>query len=76
MKSMLRVPLLGYVLLGLTLVMAGSLFAASSLYDFTMSLSTARLRRWVSTRAKLWLVVNVASRCGFYAAIHGARVHL
>jgi glutathione peroxidase len=65
MKSMLRIPLLGYVLFGLTLVMAGSLFAASSLYDFTMKSIDGKPTPLGEYKGKVVLVVNVASRCGF-----------
>ena len=45
--------------------MAGSLFAASSVYDFTMPSIDGQETPLASFKGKVALVVNVASRCGY-----------
>jgi glutathione peroxidase len=52
-------------LLGLTLTMAGSLFAASSIYDFTLPSIDGKPTQLASFKGKVVLMVNVASQCGY-----------
>jgi glutathione peroxidase len=54
-----------YIFAGLTLMMAGSLFAASSIYDFTMKSIDGTPTPLASFKGNVVLVVNVASQCGF-----------
>ena len=42
-----------------------SMFAASSIYDFTLNSIDGRLRPLAEFKGKVVLIVNVASRCGF-----------
>jgi glutathione peroxidase len=52
-------------LLGVTLIMAGSLFAAGSIYDFTMKSIDGKPTSLGDFKGKVVLVVNVASQCGY-----------
>ncbi len=54
-----------YLLVGLTLMAAGSLFAASSLFEFTLPSIDGKPMPLAAYKGKVILVVNVASRCGF-----------
>jgi glutathione peroxidase len=54
-----------YFLLGLTLIMAGSLFAASSIYDFILPSIEGKPMPLASFKGKVVLLVNVASQCGY-----------
>ena len=65
MKSMPRPRFAGVVLLGATLLMAGSLFAATSIYDFTMKSIDGKPTSLGDFKGKVVLVVNVASQCGY-----------
>lgn len=51
--------------LSLGFALAGSLFAASSIYDFTMPSINGQETPLASYKGKVALVVNVASRCGY-----------
>jgi glutathione peroxidase len=53
------------VLLGLVMVMAGSVFAASNIYDFTLPSIDGKPMPLSGFKGKVVLLVNVASRCGF-----------
>ena len=57
----LRTFLLGVA----TLLMSASLFAAGSIYDFTLNSIDGRPMPLANFKGKVILVVNVASRCGF-----------
>src|SRR5215813_10052138 len=54
-----------YLLLGLMLMMVGSLFAASSIYNFTLSSIDGKPMPLADFRGKVVLMVNVASQCGY-----------
>jgi glutathione peroxidase len=60
-KSFLRSNLLGLAIL----LMTASLFAASSIYDFTLPSIDGTPMPLANFKGKVILVVNVASRCGF-----------
>jgi glutathione peroxidase len=52
--------------MGLVIVlMSASLFAASSIYDFTLPSIDGKPMPLANFKGKVILVVNVASRCGF-----------
>lgn len=54
------------VLLGLVvLLLSASLYAASSIYDFTLNSIDGKPAPLANYKGKVLLVVNVASRCGF-----------
>ena len=57
----LRTFLLGVA----TLLMSASLFAAGSIYDFTLNSIDGKPMPLANFKGKVILVVNVASRCGF-----------
>src|ERR1700683_562360 len=64
----LRTYFLGLVIL----LMSASLFAAGSIYDFTLNSIDGKPMPLANFKGKVILVVNVASRCGFtpqYAAL-------
>jgi glutathione peroxidase len=54
-----------YLLLGLVIMMAASLFAASSIYNFTLPSIDGKPMPLSDFKGKVILMVNVASRCGF-----------
>src|ERR1700726_4389973 len=54
-----------YLLLGLALSIAGSLFAGSSIYDFTLASIDGKPMPLASFKGKVVLMVNVASQCGY-----------
>jgi glutathione peroxidase len=51
--------------LGLVIIMAGSVFAASNIYGFTLPSIDGKPMPLADFKGKVVLVVNVASRCGF-----------
>src|SRR5260370_26372839 len=55
----------GYLLTGALLIMAGSLFAASGIYTFTLNSIDGKPAPLANYRGKVVLVVNVASQCGY-----------
>jgi glutathione peroxidase len=65
MKRTPRPNITAYFLLGLTLTLAGSLFAASSIYDFTLPSIDGKPIPLASFKGKVVLMVNVASQCGY-----------
>ena len=65
MKRTPRRNIRAYFLLGLTLTLAGSLFAASSIYDFTLPSIDGKPIPLASFKGKVVLMVNVASQCGY-----------
>lgn len=65
MKRMRRRNIGAYLLLGLTLTMVGSLFAASSIYDFTLPSIDGKPMPLASFKGKVVLMVNVASQCAY-----------
>ncbi len=54
-----------YLVCGALLVMAGSLFAASGIYTFSLNSIDGKPAPLANYKGKVILVVNVASRCGF-----------
>src|ERR1700722_13671796 len=54
-----------YFLLGLVLLMAGTTFAASNIYDFTLPNIDGKAMPLSEFKGKVVLVVNVASQCGY-----------
>jgi glutathione peroxidase len=54
-----------FLLLGLVLIMAGSMFAASSLYNFTLPSIDGKPMPLADFKGKVILMVNVASQCGY-----------
>jgi len=60
-NSNFRTYLLGVMIL----VMSASLFAAGSIYDFTLNSIDGKPMPLADFKGKVILVVNVASRCGF-----------
>jgi glutathione peroxidase len=65
MKRTGRRNIRAYFLLGLTLTLAGSLFAVSSIYDFTLPSIDGKPIPLASFKGKVVLMVNVASQCGY-----------
>ncbi len=55
----------GYLLSGALLIMAGTLFAASGIYTFTLDSIDGQPAPLANYKGKVVLVVNVASQCGF-----------
>src|ERR1700684_194174 len=55
----------GYLFSGALLVMAGSLFAASGIYNFTLNSIDGKPAPLADYQGKVVLVVNVASQCGY-----------
>ena len=55
----------GYLLSGALLIMAGSLFAASGIYTFTLNSIDGTPAPLANYKGKVVLVVNVASQCGY-----------
>src|ERR1700683_4002589 len=55
----------GYLLSGALLIMAGSLFAASGIYTFTLNSIGGQPAPLADYKGKVVLVVNVASQCGY-----------
>lgn len=57
---------LTYLVWGVALLMAaGSVFAASSIYDFTLNSIDGKPAPLAAYKGKVVLLVNVASRCGY-----------
>jgi len=54
-----------YLLLGLVLLMAGTTFAASNIYDFTLPNIDGKPMPLADLKGKVVLMVNVASQCGY-----------
>jgi glutathione peroxidase len=61
----LLVKVRGYLLFGALLIMAGSLFAASGIYSFTLNSIDGKPAPLADYKGKVVLVVNVASQCGY-----------
>src|SRR5260370_13176750 len=55
----------GYLLTGALLIMAGALFAASSIYTFTLNSIDGKPAPLADYKGKVVLLVNVASQCGY-----------
>jgi glutathione peroxidase len=55
----------GFLLFGASLIMAGSLFAASGIYTFTLNSIDGKPAPLAGYKGKVVLVVNVASQCGY-----------
>jgi glutathione peroxidase len=54
-----------FLVLGMVTIMAGSTFAASNIYDFTLPSIDGKPMPLSDFKGKVILVVNVASRCGY-----------
>ena len=54
-----------YLMCGALLIMAGSLFAASGIYNFTLNSIDGKPAPLADYKGKVILVVNVASQCGY-----------
>ena len=54
-----------YFFFGALLIMAGSLYAASSIYTFTLNSIDGQPAPLANYKGKVILVVNVASQCGY-----------
>lgn len=54
-----------YLLLGVILLMAGTTFAASNIYNFTLPNIDGKSMPLADFKGKVVLMVNVASRCGY-----------
>ena len=54
-----------YLVFGALLLMAGSLFAASGIYTFTLNSIDGKPAPLADYKGKVILVVNVASQCGY-----------
>src|SRR6202451_1912612 len=54
-----------YLLLGMVLLMAGTTFAASNVYDFTLPNIDGKPMPLAVFKGKVVLMVNVASQCGY-----------
>jgi glutathione peroxidase len=61
----LLVKVRGYLLFGALLIMAGSLFAGSGIYSFTLNSIDGKPAPLADYKGKVVLVVNVASQCGY-----------
>src|ERR1700680_1520333 len=65
MKAVRNGSIRTFAVLGLVIVMAGSVFAASNVYDFTLPSIEGKPMPLADFEGKVVLVVNVASRCGY-----------
>lgn len=54
-----------FLFLGLVLLMTGTSFAASNIYDFTLPNIDGKSMPLATFKGKVVLVVNVASQCGY-----------
>ncbi len=54
-----------YLILGMVMLMAGSAYAASSVYDFTLPSIDGKPMPISDFKGKVVLMVNVASKCGY-----------
>ena len=54
-----------YLICGALLIMAGSLFAASGIYTFTLNSIDGKPSPLADFKGKVILVINVASQCGY-----------
>jgi glutathione peroxidase len=54
-----------FAVLVMVIIMAGSVFAASNIYDFTLPSIDGKPMPLADFKGKVVLVVNVASRCGY-----------
>jgi len=65
MKAVRNGSIRTFVVMALVIIMAGSGFAASNIYDFTLPSIDGRPMPLADFKGKVVLVVNVASRCGY-----------
>jgi len=54
-----------YFIFGALLLMASSLFAASSIYGFTLNSIDGKAAPLADYKGKVVMIVNVASQCGY-----------
>jgi glutathione peroxidase len=65
MKALRNRSVRTVAVVGLMIIMTGSVFAASNIYDFTLPSIDGKPMPLADFKGKVVLVVNVASRCGF-----------
>jgi glutathione peroxidase len=65
MKLALRGSIRNFLCIGLVVMMASSLFAASSIYTFTLPSIDGKPMPLADFKGKVVLMVNVASQCGY-----------
>jgi glutathione peroxidase len=65
MRLALRGSIRNFLWLGLVVMMASSLFAASSIYTFTLPSIDGKPMPLADFKGKVVLMVNVASQCGY-----------
>ena len=65
MKALRNRSVRTFAVVGLMIIMTGSVFAASNIYDFTLPSIDGKPMPLADFKGKVVLVVNVASRCGF-----------
>ena len=65
MRLAFRMRFRRFLLMGLILMTAAPLYAASSIYDFTLPSIDGKSMPLSDFKGKVILVVNVASRCGY-----------
>jgi len=64
-KAVRKASIRTLVVLALVIIMNGSVFAASKIYDFTLPSIDGKAMPLADFKGKVVLVVNVASRCGY-----------
>jgi glutathione peroxidase len=65
MKLAMRGSMRNFLCIGLVVMMASSLFAASSIYTFTLPSIDGKPMPLADFKGKVVLMVNVASQCGY-----------
>ena len=65
-----------YLMGGALLVMAGSLFAATGIYTFTLNSIDGKPAPLADYKGKVILVVNVASQCGYTPSVQRSGIDI